>query len=151
MALILNILNFVLGGFATTLGWLIATLVSAVLVITLPYSRSCWEITKMSFLPFGNDIIHVKFLEPTNAISNSLGSVLNVVWFILFGWWLCLLHVFCGITQCLTIIGIPVGLANFKLASIALFPVGQRVVPKELAQFAREQAARQDFERQRNA
>lgn len=40
MALILNILNFVLGGFATTLGWLLATLVSAVLVITLPYSRS---------------------------------------------------------------------------------------------------------------
>lgn len=58
MALILNILNFILGGFATTLGWLLATIVSAALIITLPYSRSCWEITKMSFVPFGNDIIH---------------------------------------------------------------------------------------------
>ena len=62
MALILNILNFVLGGFATTLGWLLATAVTAVLIVTLPYSRSCWEITKMSLFPFGNDIIHVKFL-----------------------------------------------------------------------------------------
>lgn len=46
MALILNILNFVLGGFATTLGWLLATLVSALLIVTLPYTRSCWEISK---------------------------------------------------------------------------------------------------------
>ncbi|HBO37944.1 MAG TPA: YccF domain-containing protein [Pasteurellaceae bacterium] len=150
MALILNILNFVLGGFMTTIGWLLATVVSAILVVTLPYSRSCWEITKMSLMPFGNDIIHVKFLQPTNVVVNSLGSVLNIVWFILFGWWLCLLHIFCGIAQCLTIIGIPVGLTNFKLAAISLFPVGQRVIPKELAQFAREQAAKQDFEHRRN-
>lgn len=151
MALVLNILNFVLGGFATTLGWLLATIVTAVLIVTLPYSRGCWEITKMSLMPFGNDIIHVKFLEPTNPIANSLGSLLNVVWFIFFGWWLCLMHVFSGIAQCVTIIGIPVGLANFKLAAIALFPVGQRAVLKELAQMAREQAARQDFESKRNA
>ena len=151
MALILNILNFVLGGFATTLGWLLATAVTAVLIVTLPYSRSCWEITKMSLFPFGNDIIHVKFLEPTSSLANNLGSLLNVVWFIFFGWWLCLMHIVSGIAQCVTIIGIPVGVANFKLAAISLFPVGQRVVPKELAQMAREEAARRDFESKRNA
>ncbi|HHT7858238.1 YccF domain-containing protein [Pasteurella multocida] len=146
MALILNILNFVLGGFATTLGWLLATLVSALLIVTLPYTRSCWEISKMSLMPFGNDIIHVKYLEPTHVISNSLGTVLNVFWFILFGWWLCLFHIFSGIAQCLTIIGIPVGLANFKLAGIALLPVGQRVVPKEVAEIARQQVAQQYYQ-----
>ncbi|MGV3058396.1 YccF domain-containing protein [[Pasteurella] aerogenes] len=145
MALILNILNFILGGFATTLGWLLATIVSAALIVTLPYSRSCWEITKMSLVPFGNDIIHVKYLEPKSATSNTLGSVFNVVWFILFGWWLCIFHIIAGISQCITIIGIPVGLANFKLAGISLFPVGQRVVSKELAQLARQQAAQQQF------
>ncbi|AKD39177.1 hypothetical protein I926_09335 [Pasteurella multocida subsp. multocida OH4807] len=145
MALILNILNFVLGGFFTTLGWLLATAISALLIITLPYTRSCWEISKMSLMPFGNDIIHVKYLEPTSAIGNSLGTVLNIVWFILFGWWLCLSHIFAGIAQCLTIVGIPVGLANFKLAGIALLPVGQRVVPKEIAEIARQQAAQQQF------
>lgn len=145
MALILNILNFILGGFILTLGWLLATIVSAALIITLPYTRSCWEITKMSFIPFGNDIIHVKYLEPKSAVENTLGSVLNILWFILFGWWLCLCHVLAGISQCLTIIGIPVGLTHFKLAAIALFPVGQRVVTKELAQLARQQAAEKQF------
>ncbi|PJG82744.1 YccF domain-containing protein [Caviibacterium pharyngocola] len=146
MALILNILNFVLGGFATTLGWLIATLFSAILIVTLPYTRSCWEITKMSLVPFGNDIIHIKYLEPKSAVENTFGSVFNLLWFILFGWWLCVLHILCGITQCLTLIGIPVGLANFKLARISLFPVGQRVVPKDLAEFARRQALQRQFE-----
>lgn len=145
MALILNILNFVLGGFATTFGWLLATACSALLIVTLPYSRSCWEITKMSFMPFGNDIVHVKYLEPKSAVSNAVGSVPNVVWFILFGWWLCLLHIFIGIAQCMTIIGIPTVLAHFKLAGISLFPVGQRVVTKELAQLVRQQIAQQQF------
>ncbi|MGC7559443.1 YccF domain-containing protein [Pasteurella sp. PK-2025] len=145
MGLILNILNFVLGGFLTTLGWLFATLISAVLIITLPYTRSCWEISKMSLVPFGNDIIHVKYLEPTHPVANSIGTLLNVVWFILFGWWLCLLHIFLGIVQCLTIIGIPVGVTHFKLAGIALFPVGQRVVSKEMAELARRQAAEKKF------
>ena len=141
LSLILNILNFVLGGFATTLGWLFATLMSAVFIVTLPYTRSCWEICKMSLVPFGNDLIHVKYLEPKSAVGNSLGSLLNVVWFILFGWWLFLAHVFCGISQCLTIVGIPTGLANFHIARIALFPVGQRVIPKEMADLIRRQAA----------
>lgn len=149
MALILNILNFVLGGFAVTFGWLFTTIISAVLIITLPYSRSCWEITKMSLMPFGNDVIHIKYLEPTGNISNSLGSILNVIWFILFGWWLCLMHIFCGITQCLSLIGIPTGLAHFKLVGISLFPVGQRVVSKELAQLARSQQAEKEFNRYR--
>lgn len=149
MALILNILNFVLGGFAVTFGWLFATIISAVLIITLPYSRSCWEMTKMSLMPFGNDVIHIKYLEPTGNISNSLGSILNVIWFILFGWWLCLMHIFCGITQCLSLIGIPTGLAHFKLVGISLFPVGQRVVSKELAQLARSQQAEKEFNRYR--
>lgn len=147
MALILNILNFILGGFVTTLGWLMATIVSAVLIITLPYTRSCWEITKMAFAPFGHDIIHIKYLEPTHPMCNGLGTMLNILWFILFGWWLCLSHILAGISQCLTLIGIPTGIANFKIAAIALYPVGQRVVPREIAQIARQQQAQKQFKR----
>ena len=67
---------------------------------------------------------------------------MNILWFIFFGWWLCLMHIFCGIAQCLTIIGIPVGIANFKIAAIALWPVGRRVVSVETARAAREANAR---------
>lgn len=151
MALILNILNFVLGGFAVTFGWLIATVMSMLLIITLPYSRSCWEITKMSLVPFSHDIVHIKLLEPKSAAQNTLASILNVIWFVIFGWWLCITHILVGIVQCVSIIGIPTGLAHFKLARISLFPVGQRVVPKEIAQLARQYAAENEFELKHNA
>lgn len=151
MALIFNILNFVLGGFAVTAGWFVATIISALLIVTLPYTRSCWEMTKMSLVPFGNDIIHIKYLEPKSSFSNGLGSVFNIIWFIFCGWWLWLSHIFCGVVQCVTIIGIPLGITQFKLARISLFPVGQRVVSKELAQYLRQTQAQQEFESKRNA
>ncbi|MEL2239985.1 YccF domain-containing protein [Leclercia adecarboxylata] len=147
MRTILNILNFVLGGFATTLSWLLATLVSVVLIFTLPLTRSCWEITKLSLVPYGNEAVHVDELEPGNksALMNTGGTLLNILWLIFFGWWLCLMHIAAGIAQCLTLIGIPVGIANFKIAAIALWPVGRRVVPVEVARAAREANARRRF------
>lgn len=148
MRTVLNILNFVLGGFATTLGWLLATLVSIILIITLPLTRSCWEITKLSLLPFGNEAVHVDELNPNDKsnLLNTGGTVLNILWFVLFGWWLCLTHIVAGIAQCITIIGIPVGIANFKIAAIALWPVGRRVVSVETARAAREVNARRRFQ-----
>lgn len=148
MRTVLNILNFVLGGFATTLGWLLATVVSIVLIITLPLTRSCWEITKLSFIPWGNEAIHVDELEPErqNSLLNAGGTALNIIWFVLFGWWLCVMHIAAGTAQCITIIGIPVGVANFKIAAIALWPVGRRVVSVETARAAREANARRRFQ-----
>ncbi len=148
MRTVLNILNFVLGGFATTLGWLLATAVSVLLIVTWPLTRSCWEITKLSFVPFGNEAIHVDELNPAerNSVMNAGGTFLNILWLVLFGWWLCLTHIFAGIAQCVTIIGIPVGIANFKIAGIALWPVGRRVGPVEVARAAREANARGRFQ-----
>lgn len=147
MRTVLNILNFVLGGFFTTLAWFFATLVSIVLIFTLPLTRSCWEITRLSLFPFGNEAMHVDELYPEqrNAVLSGGGTVLNIFWFIFFGWWLCLSHIMAGIAQCVTIIGIPVGIANFKIAAIALWPIGRRVVPVEVAQQARINNARRRF------
>jgi uncharacterized membrane protein YccF (DUF307 family) len=147
MRTVLNILNFVLGGFLTTLSWLFATVVSIIFIFTLPLTRSCWEITKLSLLPYGNEAVHVDELEPgkKNVLMNSGGTVLNIIWVIFFGWWLCVMHIMTGIAQCITIIGIPVGIANFKIAAIALWPVGRRVVSVEVAKAAREANARSRY------
>ena len=147
MRTVLNILNFFLGGFVTTLGWLIATLLSIIFIITLPLTRSCWEITKLSLLPFGNEAVHVDELHPgkKNALLNSGGTLLNLVWLIFCGWWLCLTHILVGIAQCITLIGIPTGIAHFKIAAIALWPVGRRVVSVEVAKAAREANARSRY------
>lgn len=148
MRAILNILNFVLGGFFTTLAWLLATVISILLIFTLPLTRSCWEITRLSLIPFGNEAMHVDELYPEkrNAVLSGGGTLLNIFWFIFFGWWLCLSHIMAGIAQCVTIIGIPVGLANFKIAVIALWPVGRRVVSVELAKQVREANARRNLD-----
>ena len=142
MRTVLNILNFILGGVFTTLSWLFATLVSIVLIFTLPLTRSCWEITKLSLLPFGNEVLRP---DSKSHVLNAGGTFLNVFWLVFFGWWLCLMHISAGILQCLTIIGIPVGIANFKIAAIALWPVGRRVVSVEEAQAAREANARRRY------
>ncbi|WP_313062923.1 YccF domain-containing protein [Atlantibacter hermannii] len=148
MRTVLNILNFVLGGFATTLSWLLATVLSIIFIFTLPLTRSCWEITKLSLVPYGNEAIHVDELEPQsrNALLNTGGTLLNILWLVLFGWWLCIMHITAGIVQCLSIIGIPVGIANFKIAAIALWPVGRRAVSVEMARAAREANARRRFQ-----
>lgn len=147
MRAVLNILNFIMGGFATTLAWLLATIVSIVFIITLPLTRSCWEITKLSLLPYGNEPIHVDELNPNNKnnLMNTGGTLLNIFWIIFFGWWLCVMHIAIGIAQCVTLIGIPVGIANFKIAAIALWPVGRRVVSVETAQAARDASAQRRF------
>ncbi len=147
MRAVLNILNFVLGGFVTTLSWLLVTVLSVIFIFTLPFTRSCWEITRLSLFPFGNEAVHVDLIQPNsnNFILNSGGILLNLVWFILFGWWLCLSHISVGLMQCITLIGIPTGIANFKIAAIALWPVGRRVISVEQASVAREQQARRQF------
>ena len=76
---------------------------------------------------------------------NTGGTFLNIFWLIFFGWWLCLTHISTGIVQCISIIGIPVGLANFKIAAIALWPVGRRVVSVEEARAARDASARRRY------
>jgi len=148
MRVVLNILNFIMGGFLTTLSWLLATVVSILLIFTLPLTRSCWEITRLSLFPYGNEAVHVDELDPAgkSALMNSGGTLLNILWVIFFGWWLCLMHIMTGIAQCITLIGIPVGIANFKIAAIALWPVGRRVVSTEVAKAAREANARRRFQ-----
>jgi uncharacterized membrane protein YccF (DUF307 family) len=54
--------------------------------------------------------------------------ILNVLWLVLAGFWLALGYLFAGVVLCLTIIGIPFGIANFKLAFVAIAPLGKEIV-----------------------
>ena len=146
MRTVLNILNFVLDGFFTTLGWLIATVFSVLLVITLPLTRSCWKSPSCRWcLSAMRQSTSMNSTRKSNALLSAGGSLLNIIWLVLFGWWLCLSHIAAGIVQCVSIIGIPVGIANFKIAAIALWPVGRRVVSVEMAQQARIENARRHY------
>jgi uncharacterized membrane protein YccF (DUF307 family) len=141
-----NIIWFVFGGAIIALGWLVGAGLAAMTVVGLPLARAAIEMAKLSAFPFGKDVIHVreldgKGLSATTAATGTVGFLVNVCWACTFGWILFLAYIVAGIINCFTIIGIPFGLQAFKLAGISFWPVGRRVVTKELAQAARMQNA----------
>ncbi|TMJ34123.1 MAG: YccF domain-containing protein [Alphaproteobacteria bacterium] len=129
MILILNILWFILGGFLSGLGWLLATFVMAITIIGLPWARSCFTLAMFSFWPFGRDVVSRKDLTGRDDLgTGTLGLIGNVIWFVLCGWWLALWHIAAAVTLGITIIGIPFALQHLKLALASLLPVGKTVV-----------------------
>lgn len=56
-----------------------------------------------------------------------------MIWLLIAGWWLMILHIVTGVVLCLSIIGIPLGLANFKLITVGLRPFGREIVSVEEA------------------
>jgi uncharacterized membrane protein YccF (DUF307 family) len=124
MRVILNVIWLVLCGIWLAIAYVIAGLLAFVLIITIPFGIAAFRIANYVLWPFG------RTTEPRQGAG--IGSVIgNIVWIILFGWWLAVGHLVTGIALCLTIIGIPLGLANFKMIPISLLPLGVRIVPSE--------------------
>jgi uncharacterized membrane protein YccF (DUF307 family) len=124
MRFILNIIWLVLEGFWMAIGYAIAGLICFLLIITIPFGIACFRIAGYVLWPFGNTVVR----RPGAGIGAAIG---NVIWLVLFGWWLALGHLIAGVLLCLTIIGIPLGLASFKLIPISLLPLGAQIVPSD--------------------
>ena len=130
MALLLNLIWFVLGGLVMGLAWWLVGLVCAVSIVGLPWARACFVIGTFSFWPFGQEAISRQQLNGRHDIGTGpLGFIGNVIWFLLAGWWLAIGHLTSALACFLTIIGIPFGIQHIKLALIALAPIGLAVVP----------------------
>ena len=124
LALILNVLWIVFGGgIGGLLFWGLAGVLLAITIIGLPFSFAAFRIARFAVLPFGQRLVRAEALGETRVPGTALA---NVLWFILAGIWLWIYHVVVGIALCLTIIGIPFGFANFKLAGVSLRPLGRR-------------------------
>lgn len=122
MRFILNVLWFVFGsGFVLALGYGLAALVCFALVVTIPFGVAAMRLALYSLWPFGRTIV-------TRPDAGAASDVANVVWVVAAGWWLALTHLVAGVAQCVTVIGIPFGVANLKLVPAALWPLGREVV-----------------------
>ena len=131
MTLILNLLWFVLGGWLAGLTWIFAAVLLAITIVGLPWAQAALRIGIFSFFPFGKEVVPRRQITGREDLgTGDLGLVLNVVWFVLGGWYLALMHLVIGVVQCVTIIGIPFGIQHFKLAGIALAPVGKEVIER---------------------
>jgi len=121
MKTVLNIIWLVLSGFWLFLGYVLAGVAMCVLIVTIPWGIASFRIARYALWPFGREVV----TKPTSGVWSFLG---NVVWIILAGWWLALVHLVTGLLLCITIIGIPLGVANFKMVPISLLPLGKEIV-----------------------
>ncbi len=122
MDAILNVIWLVLCGLWMAIAYVAAGLICFVLIITIPFGIASFRIASYVLWPFGRTI------EPRR--SAGVGALIgNIIWIVLFGWWLAIGHLVTGALLCLTIIGIPLGIASFKIIPITLVPLGVRIVP----------------------
>jgi uncharacterized membrane protein YccF (DUF307 family) len=119
-----NVLWLVLAGWWLALAYVIAGVLACVLIVTIPFGIASFRLAGYSLWPFGRRVV----VHRGAGVPSLLG---NVVWIVLFGWELFLAHILAGILLVLTIVGIPLGLASFKLSVLALVPLGTRVVDAE--------------------
>lgn len=121
MRLPLNLIWFVLAGLWMAIGHLVAGVICCVLIVTIPFGLASFRIAAYALWPFGRTVVDRR--------DAGLGSLLgNIIWLVFAGWWLTLVHLVTGVLLCLTIIGIPLGVANFKLIPVSLMPLGKEIV-----------------------
>jgi uncharacterized membrane protein YccF (DUF307 family) len=124
MRAILNIIWLVFEGIWMAIAYFFVGLICFILIITIPFGIASWRIANYVLWPFGRTIDR----RPSAGVASLIG---NIIWIILFGWWLAIGHLVFGIAMCVTIIGIPLGLASFKIIPITLFPLGVQIVPTD--------------------
>ena len=126
MRTVLNVVWLIFAGFWMALGYALVGLICFITIIGIPFGIACFRIANYCLWPFGRTI---EVRRDAGA-----GSLIgNIIWLILAGWWLALGHVAAGIAFCVTIIGIPLGLASFKIIPITLFPLGVEIIPVDQA------------------
>jgi len=118
MRLILNVIWLVFGGLWLALGYLLAALICFLLIVTIPFGFAALRIASYALWPFGRTIVE----RPGAGTGSLIG---NVIWMLLFGIWLAIGHLVSALAMAVTIIGLPLALANLKLIPVSLVPPRQ--------------------------
>ncbi len=120
--LILNIIWLVLCGFWMAVGYAVAGIICCLLIVTIPFGLASFRIANYALWPFGRTVVD----RPSAGAASLVG---NIIWLLVAGIWLAIGHILTGIALCLTIIGIPLAVANFKMIRLSLLPLGSEIVP----------------------
>lgn len=121
MRTLLNIIWLILSGFWLFLGYALAGVIMCILIITIPFGVQSFKLAKFSLWPFGRTVIK----KETAGAGSVIG---NIIWLVLAGWWLAIAHIVSAAALAITIIGIPLAIADIKLVPIALWPFGREIV-----------------------
>ncbi|MGW0043553.1 YccF domain-containing protein [Rhodococcus sp. NPDC003348] len=121
MRILLNIIWLVFGGLWLALGYFVAGVLCCILIITIPFGIASFRIGVYALWPFGKTVVE----KPTSGVGSLIG---NVIWLVLCGIWLAIGHVLSAVAMAITIIGIPLAVANLKMVPISLMPLGKDIV-----------------------
>ncbi|MEU6645288.1 YccF domain-containing protein [Saccharomonospora sp. NPDC046836] len=122
MRLLLNVIWLVLCGFWMAVGYVVAGIICCILIITIPFGLASFRIANYALWPFGRTLVDRRDAGVASVIG-------NIIWIVFAGWWLALGHLITGALLCLTIIGIPLAIGNFKMIPVSLVPLGREIVP----------------------
>ena len=119
---LLNVIWLVFAGLWMAICYAAAGIIAFVFVVTIPFGIASFRMANYALWPFGRTVVRRSDAGPASVLG-------NVLWVVLFGLWLALGHAVTGILLCITIVGIPLGVASFKMIPIALLPLGREIVP----------------------
>lgn len=122
MGCLMNILWLLFGGILTAVEYLVSSLLLMITIVGIPFGMQTLKMASLALWPFGKEV------RSGSRSDGCLYVLMNVLWILLGGIWICVSHLVFGAILCITIIGIPFGLQHFKLASVALMPFGKDIV-----------------------
>jgi uncharacterized membrane protein YccF (DUF307 family) len=125
MNLILNLIWFIFGGFFLALGYFLFGVLACLLIVTIPAGVASFRMAKFALWPFGRSVV-----QPVEG-TGGLSTVTNVIWFVVAGLWLTVGHVTTAVAQAVTIVGIPLAIANLRMIPVTCFPFGRRIVSSD--------------------
>ncbi|MFH5209138.1 YccF domain-containing protein [Antrihabitans spumae] len=121
MRMLLNIIWLLFGGLWLAIGYFFFGILCCILIITIPFGLASFRIGVYALWPFGKTIVE----RPTSGVASLIG---NVIWFIVAGIWLAIGHLVTAFAMAITIIGIPLAIANLKMIPVSLMPLGKDIV-----------------------
>ena len=140
---LLNVLWILTGGLWMALAWLIAGAIMAITIVGLPWTRAAFTNAAYALLPFGRMAVsRAEVTGREDLGTGPLGTLGNLVWLLLAGWWLALGHIATAILLAVTIIGIPFAWAHLKLVPLSLWPIGKMIVDRDEGERLRRAAPR---------
>lgn len=116
-----NILWFVFGGFIVSLYYFVVGLLFCITIVGIPFGLQLMKMARFALWPFGHEV-----QSDTND-GGCLSIIMNVIWIIVGGVEIAMIHLTFGAFLCITIIGIPFGIQHFKMALLALIPFGKKI------------------------
>lgn len=126
MKTLLNVIWLLFGGIWLALGYVLAGIICCLLIVTIPFGIASFRMASYALWPFGRTLVD----HPRAGAWSAIG---NVIWILVAGWWLALGHVTTAIAQAVTIVGIPLAIANLKMIPVSLVPLGKEIVPTDRA------------------